>query len=758
MITDHSPLTTTSFFPHLTCITGDQHPRLETCRSTCDDRLQSAAFESNVPSSLSPSSMDVLFLSRGPRQQQSVFQARGDRSSDGSRTERTRPAQQVLAAARPRRLPTLIKVLTGFGDEPSWKNLGGSGDSSAGSNKPIIARVNIPHFVAEARRRHGTVITKPLTHEETVMMAAVAAASAVWSKSLQIFGNHRMERVNSEWDAALRWIAGWDQRHQMHSSTFPPPLHGTVDLRSIRVNDSVPLDGGESTDASQEGFNTFVDDLARMLESCISQCIDDESFDDPTRNHDERPGGVDVATFTGGVVLRSFIQWIVGCSLHKLSFKQLGIKSSEGMAILNKAIQFITSSVAAYYILYGLTWAPQAVFHWYSSLRYTESPGWLLEHEKEIQVAKSSRARQRKKTKRRELTKKPSGRSKSSPSNDGSKIDSRPFEGTPGVDDLPPKSSYKADESALLESKGGGKFSSIQRNQKWHTESDSDDRAPFSTDSVSSSQDSSNTEDVPSMITCPSTSVTSFSSSPPFKPIGRHLEDPEEIPYISPLQGRTQPLLGLTSNLVTRGPLVPTQEQRNEAAKQLREFQNAQIQRLLRQRQLAKNWSGEGLSSNSAAESGLLGVGSSNSVWNSSSALSLGQQSKVPKPPPGLVHPSENQTSCNLCLNNQNEKGFLTDNELFLSKLLDDEDDDVKVQPLSSVRISPRPVSTESSLDPSAAPFVSSSIGSALQSITLLSKPEIDTGDAWQSIPGDVSLKSSSPTRVMKGVYGGSVW
>ena len=260
------------------------------------------------------------------------------------------------------------------------------------------------------------------------------------------------------------------------------------------------------------------------------------------------------------------------------------------------------------------------------------------------------------------------------------------------------------------------------------------------------------------MITCPSTSVTSFSSSPPFKPIGRHSEDPEEIPYISPLEGRTQPVLGLNSSLVSPGPLVPTQEQRNEAAKQLREFQNAQIQRLLRQRQLSKNWSGKGVSSNTTAESGLLSVGSSHSVWHSSSALSLGQQKMVPKPPPGLVHPSENQTSCNSCLHNQNEKGFLTDNELFLSKLLDDEEDDVKVKQPSSVRISPRPVSPESSLDPSAAPFVSSSIGSAQQSITLVSKPELFTGDAWQSISGDVSLKSSSPTRVMKGVYGGSVW
>ncbi|KAL3810137.1 hypothetical protein ACHAXA_005286 [Cyclostephanos tholiformis] len=738
---------------------GDLHPRLETCRLTCDERLQSAALESNVPSSLSSSSMDVLFLSRGPRQQ-SFFQARSDRPSDGSRTEKLKPTQQVLAATRPRRLPTLIKILTGFGDEPNWKNPStGSVDSSAGNSKPIIARVNIPHFVAEARRRHASAIAKPLSHEETVQMAAVAAASAVWSKSLRIFGNHRMQRINSEWDAALRWIAGWDQRQQVPSSTFPPPLDGLIDVRSIRVNDSVPPDGGEATDASQEGFNSFVDDLARMLDSCISQCINDENFDDQARNHNEGPSGIDVTASTGEMGLRSFIHWIIGCSFPKLSFKQLCMASVEGITFLNKTFPFITSSVAACYIFYGLTWAPQAVFHWYSSLSYNESPGWLLEHEKEIQVAKSSRARQRKKTKRRELTKQPGGRSRSAPSNDGSKmVDCRAFKGTYGVDDLPQTNSDKAVKSAPPNDIAGTKFSSIQRTQRWHTESDSDDPAPFSTDSVSDSQGSSSTEDVPSMISCQSTSVTSFSLSPSFQPTGRHLEDPEEIPYISSLQGRSQPVLGLNSNLVSPGQLVPTQEQRDEAAKQLREFQNAQIQRLLRQRQLSMNWSDKDRSSTSTAQSGLLNVSSSHSVWNSSIALSLSsQQNKIPMPPPGLVHPSENQTLCNSCLQNQNEKGFPSHNELFLSKLLDDEEDDVKVKPPSSVRIA-RPISPVSSLDPSAAPFVSLSIGGAQQSISLFTKSEKDTGDAWQSIPGDISLKSSSPTRVIKGVYGGSVW
>lgn len=703
--------------------------------------------------------MDALFLSRGPRQQ-SKFQARDDRPSDGSRSEMLKPTQQSLAT-RPRRLPTLIKILTGFGDEPYWKNQSsGSSDTSAGNNKPIIARVKRPPFVAEAQRRRASASTEPLSHEETVQMAAVAAAAAVWSKSLRIFGNHRMQRVNAEWDAALRWIAGWDHHHHMPSTSSSPPLDGRIDLGSIRVNDSVALHGGESSDASQEVFNTFVDDLAKMLESCINQCIDNENFDDQTRN-DYEGRGVAVASSIGGMVLRSFIQWIVGCSLPKLSFKQLGIKYLGCLSILNKSFRYIASSVAAFVIVYGLTWASQSFFHWYSSLGYTETPEWLLEHEQEIQLAKSSRARQRKKSKRRELTKPTSGRSKSATCNDESKIDSRTFEGSPGDDDLPPKPSVKADESAPPAGKSMSKSSSIRRAEKWQNESDSNDPAPFSTDSASGSQGSSFTEDIPTMISCPSTSVTSFSSSqsPPFKPIGSHLEDQEEIPYISPLQGRSQPVFSLNSNLMSQGPLVPTQEQRNDAAKQLREFQNAQIQRLLRHRQISQNWNDNSLSANSTAQGiGLLHGGSFHSVGDSFCALSLSQQNKVLKPPPGLVHPSDTQTPCQSDLHNQNDTGFLTDNELFLSKLLDDEEDDVKVKASSSVRIETRSMSPESSLDPSAAPFVSLNVASAQRSINLFPKSEKEKGDAWQSSPGEVTLNSNSPTRMMKGVYGGSVW
>jgi hypothetical protein len=185
---------------------------------------------------------------------------------------------------------------------------------------------------------------------------------------------------------------------------------------------------------------------------------------------------------------------------------------------------------------------------------------------------------------------------------------------------------------------------------------------------------------------------------------------------------------------------VPTQEQRNEAARQLREFQNAQIQRLLLQRKLSQAWSDQRPNESSTTLRG----------GSFHSAVSVGGRNKVLKPPPGLSHPSETQPPCN----NQDDKIFLTENELFLTKLLDDEEDEMADPPPRQNQFRPSP---ESGLDPTAVEFVSvTAVRSAITSP--YPNTEKQEGDAWQSGPGDLSLNSNSPTRMMKGVYGGSVW
>lgn len=281
------------------------------------------------------------------------------------------------------------------------------------------------------------------------------------------------------------------------------------------------------------------------------------------------------------------------------------------------------------------------------------------------------------------------------------------------------------------------------------------------------------------MILCSSTLA---SYSPQLKPIGSHL-GVRDVACDLPLhQALPRPVLGLNAQPGARqGALspqtlaVPTQEQREEAAKQLREFQNAQIQRLVLQRKLAQNASSTsrlsaiGTPAPQASPS-VLNLGSS--FLSTSSGVpsivspSNQNQSQVLKPPPGLPHPTEiPYNPAELQTHDEESKGFLTDNELFLSKLLDDDDDDcVKDTAPSSLQTGIRSMSPESSLDPAAAPFVGK-VGVGDQAVTPLfakstSKDE-SKGDGWQSgNAGELSLKESgsSPSKVIRGVYGGSVW
>lgn len=727
--------------------------RLATCRNTCDERLQSAALESTLSFALSPASLDNL-LSRGGRQSNSeepplppprVFD-HGNNNSYKKSKPAGRTRQQQSVAPRPRRLPTLIKILTGFEDEPYWTD----SSSSSNNHKPIIARIERPYnMLPKTRKRSRSSSSnkdRALSHKETVQIAAAAAAAAVWSRSLRIASDHRMQRINSEWDAALRWIAGWDQQLHLHSPSLSSwsdddeNVGDSSSLGQFTVNDSESLHhhGRVTTDVTQEGFDNFVDDLAKLLEKCISQCVDDANFEAHLRMDSKLDDGVSVPSFIGNMVSRSFLGWI----LENNAVGKLGI-SLESRFVLTKTVQFVTSSVVIYALLSLCSLVSPLVFHWYSSLGYKESPEWLLEHEKDIQLAKSARSRQKKKSKRRQLTTtRTGGKNKQASSLDEVKKDSL---GSSVHEKQRIDRSSNTNAAIHVSQKDCSILPSNPCKGEYHNESDSGHPAPSSTASVPGSPCSTSSGGVPSMISCPSTSVSSF---PSIKPSCSLLEDND--PYEEPLHAPSPPLLHLNPTLSSQPPSmqhqkalpVPTQEQRNEAAKQLREFQNAQIQRLLIQRKLSQAWSDGRSNETSTALRG----GSLHSAEYASSTASVGGQSKVLKPPPGLSLPSEPQPPCN----NQDDKHFLTDNEMFLTKLLDDEEDDLDNPSAHQLRIN-------SSLDPTAVEFFSENVRTQQANATFPIS-EKQEGDAWQVGSIDLPLNSNSPTRMMKGVYGGSVW
>lgn len=219
-----------------------------------------------------------------------------------------------------------------------------------------------------------------------MQIAAAAAAAAVFSNSMRLFSNNFMHRVNAEWDAALRWIAGWDQHQQQEQQRQQPPMR--ADNEGSNTGGATSKDEGGDNN-TQEGFHSFVDDLARMLESCIRECVEDDRFEFRTEKGD---AGQSIMAVGSALVLRSLLGWAVGVSFPKLSFGNLGMISPEIGFIVGRMFQLVASSVAMYalHALWAWAWASPAILHWYSSLGYSESPEWLLKHEKDIQRAKTS--------------------------------------------------------------------------------------------------------------------------------------------------------------------------------------------------------------------------------------------------------------------------------------------------------------------------------------------------------------------------------
>jgi hypothetical protein len=666
------------FFVAFKADNGDaKQDQLAQCRSKCNEHIHSSAMKNPFPapasSSQSSSSIDSLLLHRQLQHQSASFRR--------SVVKNTPLASKSSSAQiRPRRLPNLIKVLTGYDDEPYW-SVPRSPDGLGRFHTPAIAFIDKPKFELsqQQRRRHSS------SSDESVQLAAAAAAAAVWSQSIWSFGSSRMSRVNSEWDAALRWIAVWD------NST----LSGDISI--------------------DEWANHVVDDLTTLLEACIEQCQSGEGFLATHGSFDEDDhvgtyGVGSVATSMKEVLWRSIFSWVIGKSFGNL----------------DTAMHIVASSVAIYAVHSLLSSGWPLLTEWIGTSRSTqteEAPDWLIQHEREIELAKTSQARRRQK--KGSPSKKTKKRQKQKASTKGNTANS-----------------ITAKQNSL--SSGSGVEGSAQMNDNMASPAKVDDivqapgwdhkRSPLGDNfeyvklnaksfGVSNDSVGSGTSDgVPSVISL--SSATSVTSSPSIKPIS---SSPSNVP--DNFHGFHPPTVhnDMYSQQFPRKNtfVVPTVEQRNEAANQLRDFQNAQIRRLVLERQQkvahdslcpAQN----NLAANIAFEDNVVPV----------------QKKKALKPPPGFAELTPVSHDC--------YQDNLEEEELLLSKLLDDEDE----EELEGIDDASLPISTKSSLDPSAAPFFVPNEGG-----------EAEAGKRHRLEPRSSKASNHwSGSNKIKGVYGGNVW
>ena len=456
-------------------------------------------------------------------------------------------------------------------------------------------------------------------------------------------------------------------------------------------------------DDKREDFTSFVNDLARILQTCIDTCIKDEQFDTWIEEDN-----VDYDT----ALSRSIRKSLFLLPFRITSAQKAGLIGHHTSIVFKGAIRLLAASGAVYALHY--VWNNSILLsQWHETLfgRNEDSPEWLIEHEREIEMAKKSKQRKNssKKSKRKGSSKKqfckpqPIKLIANTPKRNSKtphlEMSTKDNEST-AADDSPMHERQRDDDSNdHWEHHYSQKNYAINSNTEHHHR----DRYDFANDNFGG---------VPSSISISTSSYTVSNN------------DQSEETLGEPTPSSTVSRRFNISNSPPRKPLlVPTEQQRNEAAERLREYQNAQIQRLMYQKKLY-----QGLKGSSAFQ-----VISTNEV----------------KPPPGFSPAIESEYN-----NDIQDDVFFADNELLLSKLLDEEDD---VNDNISTDSGVVAFAQESSLDPSATPFVVEGFNG--ENVDVDRKPnDNNCYSKWNIKCSPAPSLNGVPHAAIKGVYGGNVW
>ena len=206
--------------------------------------------------------------------------------------------------SRPRRLPPLIDALVGTldGDFDSLHySQQQQQQGQQGYQRNIIRQMD-----KEDRAKLGEITEKGLKEmsfgeDPVAMVAAAAAAAALWSEQKGYGGSTpiRMKIVNDEWEEALRWISSWgNQQHNDPSTTILESSSSSTSSSSARQKTYTDIENNEnegvqrkhsrrkkqrnSTDKKLTNSNRFKDeneiDFELFYQVCIDRCVGDDGF------------------------------------------------------------------------------------------------------------------------------------------------------------------------------------------------------------------------------------------------------------------------------------------------------------------------------------------------------------------------------------------------------------------------------------------------------------------------------------------------
>jgi hypothetical protein len=578
----------------------------------------------------------------------------------------------ISTVTRPHRLPPLIEDLVGTIDSDFTDDASSKMTEKQGQRKLLRTVRND----RDDRNRLGKITKRGLKNitvgEDSVAMVAAAAAAAVWSETESERESFRMKTINNEWEASLRWISSWGQNIQS-TSTKGSTQDIVNDMQSRgmernqrRKRNSNPNVGHKIRSERFSAENEI--DFELLLDVCIDRCIRDDGDDRANTNHE------------GGLMAKKLdLKTTLGINQFFSSIKSIvqTLRSTKRM-IRSQSYQQTFRGMFGFMLSTAVIWFIRNFNDWRKINKYTNSLRSLIEEETREANMNYNSAKHQNTSSKKPGSKK--ARRKRRDNRNHQK--DREITIRTSVHDNTSEASEDSFERRYIEEEYHRKNSEDQASKEGNTtvSSCTTDGADFeyqmmSTDATIMKLKAAN-RDTNNMKSQPSTKKqeddTSFHYKNPTKGgrKARHLQPKKtNFPKVhSETRVSKQKHHGLLGH---QNMLVPTAEQREEASRQLREFQQAQIQKIInyKQRQKASANELKGLSSaKQITLRDLAQATTSQPVENINSEMKV----KNIRPPPGLTRVTKD---VNDSLEKE-ESDHEADVGYLLSHLLDEEDEE----------------------------------------------------------------------------------
>jgi len=542
---------------------------------------------------------------------------------------------------RPQRLPPLIEELVGTidGDFISGSTSSSRLDQRVGQRGNLLRRVEkdgYEHDNDNDRDRLGEITKRGLRdlapgEEDSVAMVAAAAAAAVWSEAGAKKESLRMGKVNEEWEEALRWISSWGQNLQSTSvgasgtkTTGDRSRHAHAHAQTYTqthhdINNNDMQSGGaggkqrrkrDSSDRQRlpsERFSAENEiDFERFLDVCIDRCIGDDRDDRAKALHEGDFHKVaNYLDFRNTVGFNQILS-----SIRSIAQK---VQSTRGV-IQSRTYDQTLRSIFGFILSTTILWLARNINDWRKINKYTNSLRSLLEEERREAVHSNGTAGNNAKC-RNAATKKSGSKKSRRKRRDANRNCKKDRQSETKLSIGGDNESVASEEDSFER-----RYVHVEEEEECHRKNSEDQASKegnttissCTTDGVTDRSDFEyqlmSTDDTIMKLkaTNQNTWKANNQSSPrkeldaqaAMSPQGKDIHSTQKVQrspitingkYFSKPQSKApyQQYIGVSGD--NNIPLVPTAEQREEAARKLREFQQAQIQKIInsKQRQMA---------------------------------------------------------------------------------------------------------------------------------------------------------------------------